>query len=88
MHAPRLAIPVANRMLHSMRRPRPNPGSLMAVLSLSCVALAAAGCVTSERSAYARHLEARVAPGPASDDDLAFAFGLDEYAATPLARRD
>ena len=44
-----------------------------------------AGCVTSERSGYERHLEARVAAGAASDDDLAFTFGLDAYATAPLA---
>lgn len=48
----------------------------------------AGGCVTSERAEYVRHLDARVQQGAASDDDLAFAFGLGPYAASPLARRD
>lgn len=60
-------------------------GALTALLVAGSVV--ASGCVASRRAAYARHLTATVQPGPAPTDDVAVAFGLDEYAAPVLAGR-
>jgi len=47
---------------------------------MSVVALALNGCVTSERSVYQRQLTHSVANEPDAHEDVAFAFGLDDYA--------
>lgn len=43
-------------------------------------AMALGGCVTSQRSVYQRQLNHSVADEPVAHEDVAFAFGLDDYA--------
>jgi hypothetical protein len=47
----------------------------MVVLILSPVA----ACAPSAKISYARHLSAKIEPGPATDDDVAVAFRLDAF---------
>jgi len=47
--------------------------------------LSTTGCVTSEKAAYVEHLTTTIAAGPAPNDDLAMAFGLNDYALPIMA---
>ena len=51
---------------------------MLAALSLAARLLG--GCVTSQQSLYQRQLNHSVANEPAAHEDVAFAFGLDDYA--------
>ncbi len=55
----------------------------LTVLVLGCVTLA--GCVRSEKSAYAQFLGHRIDASPATTTDLAMAFGLDGHEPPALA---
>jgi hypothetical protein len=46
---------------------------------LGAVGTGLAGCASPARSEYERHLDRVVAPGTASNDEVAMAFGLDDY---------
>jgi len=59
-------------------RSRINPLRVAGLAGLvGCVL--AMGCVKADQIDYARKMTAVIAPGPAENDDIALAFGLDQY---------
>ena len=70
-----------------MRSVRPATFRLLGPLIVALSALPP-GCVTSEKSVYVGHLTAVVKRGPAHNEQLASAFGLDGPGTTALAAAD
>ena len=46
-------------------------------ICLGVAGLCLTGCASSEKSGFTDHLTATVAPGPAGNDDVIMAFGVD-----------
>jgi hypothetical protein len=47
------------------------------LLGIAAAAVSLSACAAAEKPRYARHLSAVTSPGPAANDELALAFGLD-----------